>query len=347
MEILALILRIVLLPLRWIFGLLFPPNEFDGLSPAVTAKAAQQFTAYLRSLIPTLQEEVFGTQGFSSLKQQAMQQHELLVVYLHSPLHRNSDRVARELLCHDSILAQLASMTCLGVSIHTAQGAQLAQLLGVTSYPALAVLNPSISTLQLLLKIEGPILGRLSTYQLEAYLASVTVTHQSTLAQEEARRMEREQEQALRREQDAEYQATLEADRERQRQAREEEERAQRAVEEAQLAERTAQEEKSLRLQQAKDMLREEPTSGQTHIRFTLPSGRKIQRRFYSDEKIGALRAYLTVYFQEQGMAEMPNIGLSLTYPKKSFNAPDDNLLTMREADLAPQAVLMVQDLDA
>ena len=51
------------------------------------------------------------------------------------------------------------------------------------------------------------------------------------------------------------------------------------------------------------------------------------------------------VYFNEQGI-EMKNFGLSTNYPKKTFSE-DDSQLTLEESGLAPQSVIMVQDLDS
>ena len=46
-------------------------------------------------------------------------------------------------------------MIATGLSIHTAQGAQLQSLLGVTTFPAVCVLQPSGTSLHLVLKAQG------------------------------------------------------------------------------------------------------------------------------------------------------------------------------------------------
>jgi hypothetical protein len=109
------------------------------------------------------------------------------------------------------------------------------------------------------------------------------------------------------------------------------------------------QSQRESRLQKAKSILQEEPKDdrGVTRIRFVLPSGKKVIRKFAADERVSVLRAFLTLYFHDNNMAEMPNIGLSTAFPKKCFDHESDEQLTLREAGLSPQAVLMVQDLDA
>ena len=157
-------------------------------------------------------------------------------------------------------------------------------------------------------------------------------------------RLEREQETLLRQQQDAEYQEALLADQERERQQAEaaaEEER--RRVEEE---ERVAAEERKAQavIDNAREKLRDPPAAGGAMIRFVLPSGQKLNRRFYADDTIGACKAFVRLHCHENEV-EMGAIGLSTNFPKKSYN--DDHDLTLEDAGLTPQAVLMVQDLDA
>jgi hypothetical protein len=56
------------------------------------------------------------------------------------------------------------------------------------------------------------------------------------------------------------------------------------------------------------------------------------------------LFAYLHVHFHDRNVP-MGRIGLSTSFPKQSLD--EDDPRTLVEAQVAPQAVLMVQDLDA
>lgn len=349
MSLIALVFRILLWPLRRFMNVIFPANELDGLSAAVTAKAAEAFSGYLSKCVPTVQELPWAGMGFAACKNEAAHANSLLLVYLHSPLHRDAEKVG-SLLCRDEIRAMLQQMVCLGVSIHTAQGMQLAQLLTAAAYPLLAVLQPSRNnTMELVFKVEGPVLVQMPSVTLAQYLQNGLQRQQTVQAEAEARRMQREQENQLRAEQDAEYQATLDADRERQRQQDEERRRALEAEQAAQDAARQEEEASQNRLATAISLLRDEPTSGDiTRIRFQLPTGKKLDRKFSSDETVRVLRAFLTVHFNEHG-PDILNIGLSTNFPRKTYNDESDatGSQTLREAGLAPQAVLMVQDLDA
>lgn len=348
MSLMALVIRILLWPLRRLSRIAFPPNDLDGLSPAVTAKAAQSFVSALRKQYPSCDWDLWSTTGFSALKNEATTSHSLLLVYLHSPLHRQANLVVENILTTQTFQEFLSqpNVLALGCSIHSGQGLHLAQLLSAASFPLIALLQPSSSTLSLLLQVQGPVLFDLASQpqdQLVHYMTTALTRHQVQLAEQEARRLARQEEAQLRREQDEEYHATLRADQERQRLQREEEEERIRLEQEAVQRENEIHLQRQESLQRAREAVRSPPTEGGTRIRFVLPSGKKMVRTFESDETIGALKAYLTVQFHDSDDG-IERIGLSTNYPKKTYSDDD---MTLEEAGLSPQAVLMVQDLDA
>ena len=134
-------------------------------------------------------------------------------------------------------------------------------------------------------------------------------------------------------------------------------------------------------IQRARNMLppepdhagRDAPGGPTTTLRFTLPSGTRVQRRFKStdtlevrsfccvarhvavadvDSRAGVawaqvVRQYVLVTLDD--MAEIPDhidptsFELSTTFPKKTFTAKDEaNQQSLQEADLVPQGVLFV-----
>lgn len=356
LEIVTMLLRLVLWPLRQFTSLLFPAGDLDGLSPAVTTKAAQAFVNYLRSVAPPglAIEEAWTAQGFVAAKEEAVNSGSLMLLYLHSPFHRAAASYCRKVLCHDSMHTFMTqpNVLALGFSIHSGQGAQMAQMLQIQAYPALCLLSPpreatsssANRSMTLLFLAQGNPLLAFTADQLVPHLQSCVTRHQSVLAEQEALRLQREQEQQLRQQQDAEYQAALLADQERERQREEAaaEEAKQRREEEARVAaeEREAQ----AVVDNARDKVRDGPTSGGAMIRFVMPSGQKINRRFHGDDSIGTCKAFLRLHCHENEI-EMGTIGLSTNFPRKAYN--DDHDLTLEDAGLTPQAVLMVQDLDA
>lgn len=381
LEIITRLIKVVLWPVRYFSTLLFPSAELDGLSSAVTAKCAQQFVSYLQAIqqhrtkhtrenasstisaasannSTILVQDVWQASGFGALRQDALNQQSLLVIYLHSPLHGAAKNVAN-LLCHPEMLQFLQQdfVKAMGVSIHTAAGAQLQQLLQVTALPCLAVLHPQSSrAMQLLLNAQGPALLELlqidsshpNINRLIPLLRGAASQHMIVLAEQTARRLQREEEVELRRAQDEEYQAALRADQEREQRRQEELKKAEeeaRAAAELEFANQQAEEEA---VAKAQSLLRDEPVVGASNtavIRFVLPTGMKLNRRFGSEETVAALKAFLFLHFRENGLPNVKNIGLSTNFPKKSYDENDEQ--TLQQAGLSPQAVLMVQDLDA
>jgi UBX domain len=360
--VLTSIVKVLLWPLRQVTAILFPTHELDGLAPAVTAKAAAQGVAYLQSvaqqssLTPTIAVAWAADRGFAALQQHAVATKSLLVVHLHAPLHSQAQRFCSETLNHAVMLAFLQQDLILATtySIHTAQGAQLQSMLQITSFPAIAVLQPnpsSLSTgpavngrnvstvLHLVLLVQGTVNCRLDT--LLPLLQGTHQRHLTVLAEFEVRRLQRLQETELRRQQDEEYQATLAADQQRARAVAQE-----RDAERAQQAALDREREAATRaLQVARDLVEPEPPSGGTMIRLVLPSGAKINRRFAAHATMATVKAFLKVHFTESN-STIVNVGLSTSFPRKTFDEADD-ALTLEEAGLVPQAVLMVQDLDA
>jgi len=304
----------------------------------------------------------------------------LLLIYLHSSLHPDCAKFCETTLSDPRLVAYLNQSSsagggggggdmirCFGALTGSADGAHLAQTLGAAAYPFLCLVgvkssssggssrsssnsrnnsNSSSIILEVKLKMQGRKLAILATDSLLAYLQTVVRQHDAAMAQENARRLQRQEEAMLRQEQDREYRETLEADR-----AREE---ARRAEQEREEAERRAKEEEELRaveerenaLAKAMSLVGDEPPAGTAdtaRVRMTLPNGRRIDRRFRADDTIEVVRAFLTVYFHENDV-DISNFSLSTSFPKRTY---DDPTVTLREGDLVPQAVLMVQDLDA
>jgi FAS-associated factor 2 len=342
----------LLWPLKRASEFLLPPGEFDGLSPAVTEKAAQHFVNHVKSLVSTPAQqtsidEAFFKLGFAALRQEAVTSNSLMLVYLHSPLQRQASKFC-QVFTQPSMLDFLNQdhIKALGSSIQTSQGASLSYQLGAASFPVLAMLQPgrgSSDGMKLVFKAEGPTLLKMQPAHLLS-LMNATYQHHLTLVTElQARRIEREQEIELRRQQDAEYEEALLADQERERQRQEEKEIEQQRIQEEEERERQEDQLEQDRLNKAKEMLRPEPTSGGAQIRFVLPSGQKVDRRFGENETIGVLKAFLILHCSEQ-CPEIKNIALATNFPKQTHN---DESKTLTESDLCPQSVLMVQDLDA
>jgi FAS-associated factor 2 len=305
------------------------------------------------------------TTGFAAAKQQAMEQSKLIFLVLHSPLSPESNQFCQSILPLLQSFTTNANVLALGFDIHSAQGAQLAQLLQAKAFPLLMVLQAGTTSssqqhLTVLFRVEGNSLLNFHTIAtmnnssnnndsnhttallLTTYLHTALARHEAIIAEETSRRITREQEAVLRRTQDEEYQEALRMDRLRVEQATAQE--LQRVQEEEHLKALVTA--KQTAIAKAREMVGEEPAQGGCMVRFVLPSGSKLNRRFANDATIQVLKAYLQVYFHDNEMS-MGCIGLSTSFPRKTYNDESEQQLTLEEAGLAGQAVLMVQDLDA
>lgn len=394
-AIVTILLRVLFWPVFKLANLAFPSREFDGISNTTASdRAARAFVTMFQKQISTVRPAInnvegeaanqehyvepacpFSPRGYNStigqITSRPPNSRPLLLLYLHSPLHADGTKFIRDYLCHSQLLQLLnynsSSVVCFGASIHTADGQMIRDMMGVTSFPFMALLNVKSSarssngssvnngnsnvTMELLLRMEGPKLLTIPPTQITVYLNTTITRHAELLAVEEARRLQREEEQLLREEQNREFQETLLADQMREIERREAAEREQRAREEMEEAERMKRAKEESRLEDAKSRVEgagvEPPVGakGIASLRFTLPNGKRVDRRFNATDRVETIRAYLIVHFHEQGI-EMKNFSLSTSYPRKTFDENDDNL-TLDEAGLTPHAVVMVQDLDA
>lgn len=392
-AILTILLRVLLWPLLKLVNAAFPSREYDGINNSSGSdRAARAFVAMFQKQISVVRPVMpgdgdgsgrehyveppcpFSPRGYnltlSDITDRPPNTRPLLLLYLHSPLHPDGARFTREYLCHPQLLQLLnsnnsdrhGSVACFGANVHTADGQRVRDMLGVTSFPFLALLivksggssgnldNGAGVPMELLLRMEGPSLMKIPPPQITTYLNTAVTRQAEVLAAEEARRLQREEDQRLREEQNREYQEALLADQMREVERREAAERERREREEREEVERSRKAKEEGRLEDARATIEQagEPPAGSAGVvrmRFALPNGKRVDRRFRAADTIGILRAFLVVYFHEQGI-DMKNFGLSTNFPRKTFGEEEDGL-TLELAGLTPQAVVMVQDLDS
>jgi len=306
----------------------------------------------------------FVNMGYTKCVVESQKQNKIVLLYLHSPMHPQCNKFCSSILSHPRVVQKLSSPSfiCWGSSIQYAEAANVARMFNVTSYPFVALIasgltdrssssstsaSAALSKVELLWKMEGGSSSLISLDEFSRSMEMVHTAHQSILSEIETRRLRREEEIRLRNEQDREYQETLLADQKRiaEKEALEEKKR---------LEQQQKDELKQLELAKKESLLHEarsllaasqEPKTGEkcARIRITLPSGVKIDRRFQPTDQIKHVRAFLTLYFDEQKIP-IQNFSLSSSYPRRTY---DDDELTLQEGGLCPMAVLMLVDLDA
>lgn len=392
MLIITIVWKVILYPIRKLANLLFPVKEFDQNSPYPPDHAAKIFVKMIQQeyLSPQSQnhnpfEEKAYTQIIQDIASNARAHNtdsdtnpppKLLLLYIHSPLHRNVPSFVNNTLCHPRILTLLHEnkeiITCWGGSVHTADGLNAMLSLHVTSFPFLALVrvhpdhprhdsasrnsNGNDTTIRqnshkmdLLFRMEGIALQSTPVAMLHTYLSKSLLKYQSILSEQMMQRLQRQEEVRLREEQDREYREALEADQRREREKREEEMKRE-EEERKQKKSMEREEQKRLeRLNSARESLVRngpEPDAsekGCARVRLMLPSGQRIERRFYGVDTVHVVRSFLVLYFEENNI-DIENFQLNCNFPKKVLNDED---ATLEDEGLCPQAVVMVQDLDA
>ncbi|KAL7546153.1 hypothetical protein ACHAWF_009493, partial [Thalassiosira exigua] len=161
----------------------------------------------------------------------------------------------------------------------------------------------------------------------------------------------------LRAEQDREYEESLLADQIREVERQEVEEQERRSKEEAKEREESERMEEQLEAAKresalddacaAAERLEEPPLGGvvATCLRFALPDGKKVDRRFRVTDTVGDVRSFVLVHCHDRGL-EMGKVGLATSFPKREFGEGDTRT-TLEEAGLVPRAAVMVIDRSA
>lgn len=230
----------------------------------------------------------------------ANQQQKLLLVYLHSPIHEDTQLFCGQVLCSPAVREYLDEhLVVWGGSVHQAEAYNLSNVLKATRFPFLALLAcQSSRSVQLLERIQGASAGAHGGQDLLRRLQSAANRHRDTVARTTETRTVRDEASQLRTEQDREYQEALENDRRLRAQREAEEVERARAEEEARqreeleaalrLSEEVAA---SAKLDRARRLLSAEPapSASTANIRFQLPNGKKATRNFSKADTVEVL----------------------------------------------------------
>jgi FAS-associated factor 2 len=291
--------------------------------------------------------------GWQEAATRSQGEGKFLFVYLHSSRHQDVEEFCANTLCAPNFVDYINStfMAWAG-DVRCADAFRLSSSLRAAAYPYCALLAFSGSRTRLVTCVEGSIRPDALAEVLQAAL----VEHGSMLWEERAAQEQRQIDRQLREEQDAEYQRSLEADRERERKRQEERAAAEAAqqqerdaaaaaaaalaAEEVRKAEFTASIER--RRSEKRLSLPDEPSADvpdTTLIRIRLPNGATHQRRFMSSDQLQIVQDWV------DGLESHEHLKYSLatTYPRRVYTGRVDMVQSLKELELMPQAVLLVQ----
>ncbi|GBG31591.1 FAS-associated factor 2 [Hondaea fermentalgiana] len=285
---------------------------------------------------------------------EASRSERLLLVYLHSRQHPDTDRFCSRVLTEPRV-AELINerMVAWGGCVEFAEAYRLSVLLKTATFPYVAVLEPPSNPRDTNAKLVERIEGAAEFGVLYDKLSNTVDKFGTVVANRVAQRTEAEARQRLREEQDEALRQSLEADRRREEERRQKEEEERRVEEERRQKEEAAERAKADYEEAVASKLASLPPEppaqsdgSTTTIRFQLPNGGRFNRRFTADTSMETLRNYVDCQLYEMDPS-ITNYSVSLNYPRKTFGPDDDLTATLQENGLVPQAVLYVQNLDA
>lgn len=347
---------IILFLLKWLFQA--RPLALDPKRDAL--RFIDEYNRNLSTTHPTL-----FPNSYQAAVAQAHAQSKFLLVYLHSPLHDDTQRFCRNVLASEALLAMTNEHTITWAgSVWDPEAFGLATQLRASAFPFVALLVcQSNRSVQVALKIQGYVEENVLVERLQTTMHSFT----SIIARQRQEAFQRQEGQRLREQQDREYREAQEADLlaaqqqeqlEREQAAAEEEARQRQELEEAvELSRRLTTESNLRKLREYFEQNPEPPVTSSSSdvatVRFQLPWGSKLSRRFKKSDTIQVLFDFLKLQFGEQHAAQLvndadaaliSNFSVSTHFPKVELTNTSQ---TVEEAGLYPRGMLYVQDLDA
>ncbi|XP_055710128.1 FAS-associated factor 2 [Phlebotomus papatasi] len=291
---------------------------------------------------------VFYHGTYAQALNDAKRELKFLLVYLHSEGKSEADSFCRNALSDSQVIAYInRNMLFWACDIASPEGYRVSHSINARTYPIMVVVGMRWNKMIIMGRMEGDC----SAEELLRRLQTVVTDNEVYLSQARADRLERSLTQSLRKQQDEAYEQSLKADQEKERRKQEEKEeqlRRQQAIE----AEKQAEVERKNNIARLKiDMASEVPSEppadapGTTSVVFKLPSGARIERRFYRADSIKDVYNFIFCH-----PASPDRFEITTNFPKRVLYSEakgTDSNATISDAGLQNREVLFVNDLDA
>jgi FAS-associated factor 2 len=309
---------------------------------------------------------VFYRGPYSASLAEAKKDLKFLLVYLHSPVHQDTEEFCREILTHSEVVSYITRNNILfwSSSVELPEGHRASLALREHTYPFLGLIVLQDNRMVIVRRWEG--LSQIhSVERLLSTLQQAIEDNEASLTAARAEREERNMNQIIRQQQDEDYQQSLEQDRKKELQKQEEKKKRDEA-EKLKRQKEDQEKDKRNRLIALKkvsgDKLDPEPDSNDdpdvVRILIKLPDGTRLERRFYRQTSIKYL--YLFVFSHEKSpmifqittnfpRKELPCQSPSLDNPDCKVKNGDDEIdpPTFAQVGLGKSEVLFVHDLEA
>lgn len=314
-----------------------------------TLKFVREFDLEYRGDTVTPSSPPLHDSSYQSAVSRAFNNSKFLLVYLHSPMHEDTDRFCRNVLCSQTFAAFAQDVVVWAGCVWDPEAYGLSTQMRVSCFPFVGLLLcHSDRSVEVVDKVQGymdetALVERLRNGMTAQGGALTRRRQEATMRQESSR---------LREQQDREYQEAEAANRRESQRRREEEERKEREAEEARereelqaaldLSERLTRESV---VSKKRMSLPAEPAAGPdvATVRLQLPTGVKFVRRFHRSDPAQTIFDFLAVYFADNSLGTT-RFSLS-TFDKIEIR--DGAQGSVEEHGLHPRAMLYVHDLDA
>ena len=307
--------------------------------------------------------------SYAQAVRKAHQESKFLLVYLHSPLHDDTNRFCSQVLCADSVLrlvngnthsstetdpdtdstSERSEVMAWGGRVWDPEAYNLSMDLNAASFPFVALLVcQSDKSVRILDRVQGYIDVHNLTERLQHSMAATRVEIDRIRNEQIVRSAESN----LRVEQDREYLEAMETDRQQQLAAQRQREAADQAAhEEEQRLEMeaamalSAQLSRDAALTKKREALQRETPTGKDSalVRFQLPQGTKVSQTFWKTDPVATIYDFLSVHFVDQNIP-IENFMVSTNFPKKDLT---DKTLSVEDVGLYPRGALFVHNLDS
>ncbi|XP_059616504.1 FAS-associated factor 2 [Phlebotomus argentipes] len=291
---------------------------------------------------------VFYHGTYAQALNDAKRELKFLLVYLHSEGKSDADSFCRNALSDAQVVAYInRNMLFWACDIAAPEGYRVSHSINARTYPILVVVGMRWNKMIIMGRMEGDCTAE----ELLRRLQTVVTDNEVYLSQARAERLERSLTQTLRKQQDEAYEQSLKADQEKERRKQEEKEE-QLKREQAIEAEKQAEVERKnniarLKIEMASEVPSEPPADAAetTSVVFKLPSGARIERRFFRTDSIRDVYNFIFCH-----PASPDHFEITTNFPKRILYSEAKEIDadgTIADAKLQNREVLFVNDLDA
>ncbi|KAJ3310768.1 FAS-associated factor 2 [Boothiomyces sp. JEL0838] len=282
--------------------------------------------------------------SYSNALDAAKRELRYMLAVINSEEHDDNDLFCRDTLTSDLFTSFIRDKDILvwAGSVQESEPFKVAELLGATKYPFMALIALHDSRMKVVHRFEGITEPDTFIQITTRFMSQLDLSY----AQARAEKREREAARSIREQQDLAYQQSLKADREKAEKLKREQELAAQKEREEKLKEieieLKRQKKREYKLELAQNLPSEpEQKDNVANLSVRLPNGSRLTRRFDADSKIKQLHDFIESNDLDP-IDLLSEFVIVNTYPRKEYT---DLNITFKEAGLYPSAAVIVEEI--